>query len=95
MGAPRSSSTPRHSIRSTLHDQPADRGTITTTAGAQPIVDAVTGGIRDGELVLGEDMRVRTGTVGWTFVVAHIIKGLPPAVGEPVQIDVPQRRGRR
>lgn len=79
-----------HPVDTAWPDQPADRGTITTTAGAQPIVDAVTGGIRDGELLLGEDMPVRTGTEGWTFVVAHIIEGPPPAVGEPAQIYVDQ-----
>ena len=79
-----------HAIDTAWPDQPADRGTITATAGSQPIVDGVTGGIRDGELHLGADMPVRTGTEGWTFVVAHIIEGPPPAVGEPVQIDVDQ-----
>lgn len=79
-----------HPVDTAWPDQPADRGTITSTAGAQPIVDGVTGGIRDGELLLGEDMPVRTGTEGWTFVVAHIINGLPPAVGESVEVDVDQ-----
>ena len=41
-----SSLTPRPSIRSTRH------GTITTTAGTQPIIDGVTGGIRNGALHL-------------------------------------------
>ena len=83
------SSTPRHSIRSTPHGptSPPDRGTLTTAAGEQPIVDGVTGGTRDGQLHLGADMPVRTGTEGWTFVVAHIIEGPPPAVGESVQIN--------
>ncbi|WGM22943.1 metal-dependent hydrolase (plasmid) [Paenarthrobacter sp. OM7] len=33
-------------------------------------------------------MPVRMGTEGWVFVVAHLIEGPPPAVGESVQIDV-------
>src|SRR5687768_17501039 len=69
-----------HPVDTAWPDQPADRGTITTTAGEQPIVDAVTGAVRDGRLLLGADMPVRTGTEGWTFVVAHIIEGPPPAV---------------
>lgn len=81
-----------HPVDTAWPDQPADRGTITTSAGTQPIVDGVTGGIRDGELHLGADMPVRTGTEGWTFVVAHIIEGQPPAVGESVQVDVDQDR---
>lgn len=79
-----------HPVDTAWPDQPADRGTITTTAGAHPIVDGVTGGIRDGELRLGANLPVRTGTEGWTFVVAHIMEGPPPAVGEPAQIDVDQ-----
>lgn len=81
-----------HPVDTAWPDQPADRGTITTSAGTQLIVDGVTGGIRDGELHLGADMPVRTGTEGWTFVVAHIIEGQPPAVGESVQVDVDQDR---
>ncbi len=79
-----------HPVDTAWPDQPADRGTITTTTGAQPVVDAVTGGIRNGKLHLGADMPVRTGTEGWTFVVAHIIEGQPPAVSESAQIDVDQ-----
>lgn len=79
-----------HPVDTAWPDQPADRGTITTTAGEQPVVDAVTGAVRDGRLLLGADMPVRTGTEGWTFVVAHIIEGPPPAVGESAQIDVDQ-----
>lgn len=78
-----------HPVDTAWPDQPADQGTITTTAGTQPVIDAVTGGIRDGELHLGADLPVRTGAEGWTFVVAHIIEGPPPAVGESVQVDVP------
>ncbi|KAF2415712.1 hypothetical protein [Microbacterium sp. B35-30] len=36
---------------------------------------------------------MRTGTEGWTFVVAHIIDGTPPETGEGVRIDVdPEHR---
>lgn len=79
-----------HPVDGAWPDQPADRGTLTTTQGRQAIVDAVVGGILDGELHLGSDLTVRTGTDGWTFVVAHIIEGASPAVGEQVQIDVDQ-----
>lgn len=79
-----------HPVDTAWPDQPSDRGTITTTAGTQPVVDGVTGGILDGELHLGANLPVRTGTEGWTFVVAHIIEGPPPAVGESAQIDVDQ-----
>jgi alanyl-tRNA synthetase len=77
-----------HPVDSAWPDQPADRGTLTTARGRQPIVDAVTGGVLDGALHLGADLPVRTGTEGWAFVVAHVIEGPPPAVGETVQVDV-------
>lgn len=79
-----------HPVDTAWPDQPADRGTLTTSQGSQPIVDATTGGIHDGELHLGADLPVRTGTAGWIFVVAHIIQGAPPTIGESAQIDVDQ-----
>ena len=79
-----------HPVDTAWPDQPADRGTLTTDQGQQPIVDAVTGGIHDGVLHRGAALPVRTGTDGWTFVVAHIIEGPPPAPGDQVQIDVDQ-----
>lgn len=45
-------STAFHPVDTAWPDQPADRGTITTTAGTQPIIDGVTGGIRNGALHL-------------------------------------------
>lgn len=81
-------STAFHPVDTAWPDQPADRGTMTTSQGTQAITDAVTGGIRDGELYLGADVPVRTGTEGWTFVVAHILEDAPPTVGESVRVDV-------
>lgn len=76
-----------HPVDTAWPDQPADRGTLTAGRGAQTVVHAVTGGIRDGELYLGADLPVRTGTEGWIFVVAHIMDGPPPAIGESVRVD--------
>lgn len=77
-----------HPIDTAWPDQPADRGTLTSAIGTQPIVDAVTGGIHGGTLFLGADLPVRNGTEGWVFVVAHVIEGTPPEVGEQVRVDV-------
>lgn len=79
-----------HPVDTAWPDQPADRGTITTPTGVQPVLDALTGGIKDGHLFLGPDLPVRTGTEGWTFVVAHIVAGEPPQAGEAVSIHVDQ-----
>ncbi|SFC63940.1 alanyl-tRNA synthetase [Nocardioides terrae] len=77
-----------HPVDTAWPDQPADRGTLTTSSGRLPIVDAVTGGIHDGILHLGADLPVRLGTNGWTFVVAHIVAGPPPVTGEAARVDV-------
>lgn len=77
-----------HPVDTAWPDQPADRGTLTTSHGTQPIVDAVTGGIYDGALHVGAELPVRTGTEGWVFVVAHIIEGTAPQIGETVRVEV-------
>lgn len=77
-----------HPVDTAWPDQPADRGVLRTDAGERPLVDAVVGAIRDGELFLGADVPVRTGTEGWTFVVAHVVEGSAPGVGERVEIAV-------
>jgi alanyl-tRNA synthetase len=77
-----------HPVDSAWPDQPADRGTLTTQQGTRPLLDAVTGGIHDGVLHLGDALPVRTGTEGWTFVVAHVVEGPPPPVGDQAQVDV-------
>jgi alanyl-tRNA synthetase len=77
-----------HPVDVAWPDQPADRGTLTTGHGTQPIVDALTGGIHEGRLYLGADLPVRTGTEGWVFVVAHLIEGDPPSSGDSAQIEV-------
>lgn len=77
-----------HPVDTAWPDQPADRGSMLVDGAEASVVDAVTGGIRDGALLLGTDLAVRTGTDGWTFVVAHIVDGPPPAPGAAVQIRV-------
>ena len=77
-----------HPVDTAWPDQPADRGALVTDRGEQPLVDAVTGGIHDGVLHLGDDLPVRTGTEGWTFVVAHVVQDPPPAPGERVTVVV-------
>src|SRR5690606_22008389 len=67
---------------------PADRGSLRWAGVSAVVVDAVTGGIRDGELLLGAELPVRMGTPDWTFVVAHVIEGEAPAVGESVEVAV-------
>lgn len=77
-----------HPVDAAWPDQPADRGSLRWEGGSAVVVDAVTGGIRDDELLLGAELPVRMGTSDWTFVVAHIIEGEAPAVGESVEVAV-------
>ncbi len=77
-----------HPVDTAWPDQPSDRGMLTSDAGEQPIAEAVVGAIHEGELFLGADVPVRTGTDGWTFVVAHLVSGAAPAVGSRVAVTV-------
>lgn len=77
-----------HPVTAAWPDQPADRGALTAGADTSPVVTAVTGGIQDGRLFLGEDLPVRMGTEGWVFVVAHLVEGSAPAEGSDVHIVV-------
>ncbi|WP_406313034.1 metal-dependent hydrolase [Streptosporangium sp. NBC_01639] len=62
--------TPFHPLDHTWPDQPADTGTI----GGLAVVDCVTGAVEEGgETVrLGEDIPVRRGTPGWSWLVVHV-----------------------
>ncbi len=77
-----------HPVDTAWPDQPADQGRMRWAGGEAPIVEGVTGGIRDGELLLGEDLPVRLGTADWVFVVAHILEGQAPAEGDEVDVEV-------
>jgi alanyl-tRNA synthetase len=77
-----------HPVDTAWPDQPADRGVLRSATGSWPILEGLTGGITDGRLALGAELPVRIGTPGWAFVVAHVIAGPPPAVGETVDVAV-------
>ncbi|MBD8022162.1 alanyl-tRNA editing protein [Microbacterium gallinarum] len=76
-----------HPVDTAWPDQPADRGSLRAGGATHPIVDAVVGATQGDELVLGRDVPVRTGTDGWTFVVAHIVEGDGIAEGDTVEIE--------
>lgn len=76
-----------HPIDTAWPDQPADRGTLRAGDAAFPIVDAVVGAAQGDDLLLGRAVPVRTGTEGWTFVVAHLIEGDGVSEGDTVEIE--------
>jgi alanyl-tRNA synthetase len=77
-----------HPVDTAWPDQPADRGTLRSGGSAFAVVDAVVGATDGGDLLLGRDVPVRTGTEGWTFVVAHLVDGAGPAEGAEVEVEV-------
>ncbi|MFC8680951.1 metal-dependent hydrolase [Microbacterium ureisolvens] len=78
-----------HPVDTAWPDQPADRGALRIGGTAIEVVDAVVGATQGDTLVLGADVPVRTGTEGWTFVVAHIVEGdAPVAEGDTVEVTV-------
>lgn len=77
-----------HPVDTAWPDQPADRGTLRWAGGEASVVDAVVGATQGGALLLGPDVPVRTGTEGWTFVVAHVVEGASPEVGDVVEVEV-------
>lgn len=83
-----------HPVDTAWPDQPADRGTLRAGGAELAVIDAVVGAApadalpADG-LMLGADVPVRTGTDGWTFVVAHLVDGAAAvAVGDVVDVTV-------
>lgn len=85
-----------HPVDTAWPDQPANRGTLEFDGHSVPVLDAVIGGIHDGELFVGTDVPVRTGTDGWVFTVVHVVAGAEsssaplsvPAVGTQVRVEV-------
>lgn len=78
-----------HPVDTAWPDQPADRGTLGVGGAELVVVDAVVGATQGDGLLLGPDVPVRTGTEGWTFVVAHLVAdGSAIAAGDTVDVTV-------
>ncbi|QIG38247.1 metal-dependent hydrolase [Microbacterium sp. 4R-513] len=77
-----------HPVDTAWPDQPADRGVLRVGDASWDVVDAVVGATQGGALLLGRDVPVRTGSEGWTFVVAHLVEGEPPAEGVAAEVVV-------
>ena len=77
-----------HPVDTAWPDQPADHGTLSLGSDTFEVVDAVVGATQGEELLLGPAVPVRTGTDGWTFVVAHVVDGGDIAEGDTVEVTV-------
>jgi alanyl-tRNA synthetase len=80
--------TPCHPVDAGWPDQGADRAVLTWGGSTSAVLDCVIGATDGHELFLGSDIPVRKGTDGWAFVVAHLIEGTPPELGEAVTVTV-------
>lgn len=77
-----------HPVDTAWPDQPSDRGSLILADGSRvEIVEAVVGAGAGEEFFLGRGVPVRTGTEGWTFVVAHLVEGSPLAEGDVVRVE--------
>ncbi|GAA3131150.1 metal-dependent hydrolase [Streptosporangium carneum] len=81
--------TPFHPLDHTWPDQPADLGTIAGIA----VTDCLTGAVADGERAVhvGEDIPVRRGAPGWSWLVVHVT-GEPVPEGEVELVVDAERR---
>ena len=78
-----------HPIDTAWPDQPADHGTLGVGGAEVVVLDAVVGATQGETLLLGPAVPVRTGTEGWTFVVAHLVEnGAAVAPGDTVNVTV-------
>ncbi|RIJ76568.1 metal-dependent hydrolase [Nakamurella silvestris] len=98
--------TPFHPVDHRWPDQGPDRGAIAAGDRRLEVVDVVLGAVANTNTVdntgtgnaaaihLGEQIPVRRGEDGWSFLVAHIVADQPPALGETVllQVDPDHRR---
>jgi len=88
--------TPFHPVDHTWPDQPGDSGVLRADGVVVPVVEAVMAALdADGALFVGEDIPVKRGTEGWTWLVGHRVEGPVPAAiaaGASVSAEVDAAR---
>lgn len=78
--------TAAHPVDTAWPDQPADRVTLTTQDARYDDVEVRTAGVLGDTVHVGDDLPVRTGTEGWVFAVAHVVRGTQPTIGDRVTV---------
>jgi alanyl-tRNA synthetase len=85
--------TPFHPVDHKWPDQPGDVG----RCGDSEVVDTLMAAAGpDGELVVGNDIPVKRGEAGWTWLVVHLLAdgSTPPEAGTVVSLAVDEERRR-
>jgi alanyl-tRNA synthetase len=83
-----SEATSFHPMDAAWPDQPADTGTLSLRGDKHVIRDAVVAATDGEALHLGTEIPVRTGTEGWSFLVAHLLdEGADVGEGDEVEIE--------
>lgn len=85
-------STPAHPVDAGWPDQGPDHGRLVVEGRELNLVDCVVAATDGKELFLGHDIPVSKGTEGWSFVVAHVVNGAPPAEGSTASVVVDEAR---
>lgn len=74
-----------HAVDAGWPDQPADRGALAGYA----VLDAIVGATDGGDIRIGDDVPVRTGAEGWSFVVVHVVAAEARiTVGDEVDVTI-------
>ena len=88
--------TPFHPVDHTWPDQPGDTGAIARGTDSARLGEAVMAAVStDGTFAVGQDIPVKRGTDGWTWLVAHPLEDSIPAwlvEGAEVELSVDAER---
>ncbi len=87
-------STPAHPVDAGWPDQGPDLGQLVVDGRELTLVNCVVAATDGKQLFVGHDIPVAKGTDGWSFVVAHIVDGAPPAEGTTVTVSIDEARRR-
>ncbi|WP_243224994.1 hypothetical protein [Microbacterium sp. CIAB417] len=89
--------TPFHPVDHTWPDQPGDSGTITGAWGSAVVTEAVMAAVSDeGVFAVGEEIPVKRGADGWTWLVGHALAGeVPAGLVEGAAVTLSVDAGRR
>jgi alanyl-tRNA synthetase len=81
--------TPFHPVDHSWPDQPGDTGHLSGV----PVVDTRMAALGpDGAVRVGIDIPARRGESGWTWLVAHLLRGTAPSPGFTVTLEVDAER---